>query len=430
MRNLFIFILFLAIIFCSRGISVYAEESTFKDADHFIPRAESKDERDAKAYEEPVRAEKKAQSLTDLALPSTIKVARTGYLHCSNWLNAGQPVDRVETIAFKDYVKNVLPNEWISSWPEDSLKAGAMAAKVYGWRKIAVGGRHYLQDMHNLSEAPDVVDNTCDQVYISNSAKTTTNEAVDETWDYIMTKDGEILRLFYLATEDQCTNSPYQPCMPQWGTERLAREGKNWQHILHTYYDPMEITLTYLPDVPPGHVFYEFIKNLVDANIVSGYPDGYFRPQEVVTRGAMAKFIKNAYGFADSLFCGNFPDVPTSHTFYKEITTLKCNGVVSGYADGTFKPEEQVDRGAAMKFVIEGLRKKNNNSNYLRYTGTEQRFSDVQTTNIFYEYIMAANTTGIVSGFPDGTFKPTATTDRGAMSKMIDNARKRVLGEF
>jgi len=41
--------------------------------------------------------------------------------------------DRVDRVAFKTYVKNVLPNEWISSWPSASLGAGAMAVKSYGW---------------------------------------------------------------------------------------------------------------------------------------------------------------------------------------------------------------------------------------------------------------------------------------------------------
>lgn len=179
------------------------------------------------------------------------------------------------------------------------------------------------------------------------------------------------------------------------------------------------------PDVSENHMFYTPVTNLAEDTIISGFPDGYFRPSVAVTRGAMAKFIKNAYGFGDNTSCGNFPDVPSTHVFYKEITTLKCNGVISGYPDGTFKSEVNVDRGAAMKFVIEGLRKKNNNSNYLKYTGSAQPFSDVPTSYIFYEYIMAAYTNGIVSGYPDGTFKPTVTTDRGAMSKMVDNARNK-----
>lgn len=179
------------------------------------------------------------------------------------------------------------------------------------------------------------------------------------------------------------------------------------------------------PDVPITHIFYTFIENLAVENIVSGFPDGYFRPSDPVTRGAMAKFIRNAYGFADSLSCGNFSDVSVTHVFYKDITTLKCRGVISGFPDGTFKPEANVDRGAAMKFVMSGLRKKNNNDDYLRYSGSEVKFSDVPTSHVFYEYIMAAHTNAIVSGFPDGTFKPTATTDRGAMSKMVDNARNK-----
>ena len=57
---------------------------------------------------------------TQSRLPSSILVYRK---------SAGSVV-RVD---FKTYVKNVLPNEWVSSWPAESLKAGAVAVKSYGW---------------------------------------------------------------------------------------------------------------------------------------------------------------------------------------------------------------------------------------------------------------------------------------------------------
>lgn len=176
-------------------------------------------------------------------------------------------------------------------------------------------------------------------------------------------------------------------------------------------------------DVPETYTFYTFIKNLVDDNIVSGYPDGSFKPEEPVTRGAMSKFIKNAMNIQTDTSCGAFSDVPTSHTFYSNIMSLKCAGVITGYEDGTFKPNDTVTRGAAMKFVMNGLRISKDDPNYLSYTGDTQTFPDVSTAHIFYEYIMSASTNGIVSGYEDGTFQPDNTTTRGAMSKMIDNAR-------
>ena len=61
----------------------------------------------------------------------------------------------VERVAFKTYVKNVLPNEWMTSWPAASLEAGAMAVKSFGW----------YWALHSARKTPaaqcfDVYDNT------------------------------------------------------------------------------------------------------------------------------------------------------------------------------------------------------------------------------------------------------------------------------
>lgn len=64
--------------------------------------------------------------------PTTIDILKI-------WTSNGDPqgtcqvLARYPTYDFRTYVKEVLPNEWISSWPVDSLRAGAEAVKEYGW---------------------------------------------------------------------------------------------------------------------------------------------------------------------------------------------------------------------------------------------------------------------------------------------------------
>jgi hypothetical protein len=159
-----------------------------------------------------VRFAPRAPSYSSQTLPPpTIRVAITGYTGCQAWLDAGQPVIRVDTIDFREYVKNVLPNEWLASWGNDapdSLRAGAMAVKMFAWRLVNVGWRSYL------SGNPDVVDNTCDQVYRQNTADTRTNAAVDLTWFYRMRKNGQVIEIHYVAMD--CP--PEWRCMSQWGS--------------------------------------------------------------------------------------------------------------------------------------------------------------------------------------------------------------------
>ncbi|MBI5302157.1 MAG: carboxypeptidase regulatory-like domain-containing protein [Chloroflexi bacterium] len=170
-------------------------------------------------------------------LPLTIKVGITDYAHCGDWVSAGMPVKRVDVIDFKTYVKNVLPNEWYAAWGNDapnSLRAGALAIKSFAWWRVNLGGVRPL--------GAEVVDNTCDQRYIPNTNDPRTDAAVDETWDYLMRRNAQVIEIHYLATVAQCQTSPYQPCMPQWGTYYDALDGMDWRAIAHRYYDPVAIS--------------------------------------------------------------------------------------------------------------------------------------------------------------------------------------------
>ncbi len=166
--------------------------------------------------------------------PETIRVARTGHKLCGDWLAAGRPVLSVEELPLDEYVKNVLPNEWLASWPQDSLRAGAMAVKHFAWYKILTRVRH-------AETGADVLDNTCDQYYAPNSRHASTDAAVDATWPYVMRQNGQVFAIFYLNLPERCTSSLYQPCMPQWGTKYDADAGRDWQWMLYQYYAPHEI---------------------------------------------------------------------------------------------------------------------------------------------------------------------------------------------
>ncbi|MGE6514606.1 S-layer homology domain-containing protein [Lysinibacillus sphaericus] len=102
------------------------------------------------------------------------------------------------------------------------------------------------------------------------------------------------------------------------------------------------ITNTPYKDVSPteynNHTGY--ILELSKLGIIKGYSDGTFRPNETLTRGHLALFIDRAFG--DYLPEGNsgFSDVPKSNEAYKAVKKLVGAGITTGYSDGTFKPGE------------------------------------------------------------------------------------------
>ena len=90
--------------------------------------------------------------------------------------------------------------------------------------------------------------------------------------------------------------------------------------------------------------------------IVGGYPDGSFKPQNTLTRGAAAKIICNL--MLGTKVAGQLPsiasysDVPAGSTYAPYIAYLKSEGVVGGYADGTFKPGNTLTGYAFLKMLL------------------------------------------------------------------------------
>lgn len=87
-------------------------------------------------------------------------------------------------------------------------------------------------------------------------------------------------------------------------------------------------------DVPAGSTFHSFVDCLACKGIINGYSDGTFRPNNPVTRGQLAKIVSNAAGLADPPGTALFEDVPLGSTFYDFVNRLATLGVIGGYPCG------------------------------------------------------------------------------------------------
>lgn len=100
-------------------------------------------------------------------------------------------------------------------------------------------------------------------------------------------------------------------------------------------------------DVKVNDAKAKYIQAVSDAGIISGYPDGTFRPKETVTRGEMALFLQRAYNLQPSTHV-KFKDVTVNGTSAAyAISALIAKNITSGYPDGTFRPNAPVERGEA-----------------------------------------------------------------------------------
>ncbi|HKP53615.1 MAG TPA: SBBP repeat-containing protein [Chloroflexia bacterium] len=92
-------------------------------------------------------------------------------------------------------------------------------------------------------------------------------------------------------------------------------------------------------DVPADNTFYSFVRCLACRGIISGYSDGTFRPNNDITRGQIAKIVSNSAGFSDDPGPQVYEDVPIGSPFYVWINRLSNRGYMGGYLCGLI-PEE------------------------------------------------------------------------------------------
>ena len=110
-----------------------------------------------------------------------------------------------------------------------------------------------------------------------------------------------------------------------------------------------------------GDITYQEAVTVISGlGIVDGYSDGSFGPDGALTRGAAAKIICNLIlgpTTADALSASSAPfaDVPTTNTFAGYITYCSQQGIINGYADGTFRPTGTLSGNAFMKMLLGAL---------------------------------------------------------------------------
>ncbi len=158
----------------------------------------------------------------------------------------------------------------------------------------------------------------------------------------------------------------------------------------------------------------EAVEVLTGLEVIGGYTDGSFRPTGNVTRGAFAKMVAyvmnggtNAAASYGAAAAVAFGDVETTDTFANAIGYVVSKGIVSGYADDTFRAGNSVTGVAAAKMLLGAL---GYDATAEGYTGTGW------TTNV----INAAQEAGLFAGLVDVDL--TAALSREAAAQMIYNA--------
>ncbi|MFC1749858.1 S-layer homology domain-containing protein [Pseudomonadota bacterium] len=136
-----------------------------------------------------------------------------------------------------------------------------------------------------------------------------------------------------------------------------------------------DITST-LSDIS-GHTYEDAIQYLLANDIIHGYPDETFKPDQTINRAEFVKMIVNSkFDLEDYTKVENcFPDVRTD--WYAEFVCFAKNrNIIEGYPDGYFKPEQQINFVEAAKIVVLTLGLENSNDTNIWYFGYVQALED------------------------------------------------------
>lgn len=156
------------------------------------------------------------------------------------------------------------------------------------------------------------------------------------------------------------------------------------------------------------------VQYLYSKGIVGGYSDGNFRPNDIVTRAQFAKMLVGAMEWqVQTPATPTFSDVTADFWGYSFIETAYAHGVITGYSDGTFRPGAPVTRAQVAKMVFIARQ-------WTLDAGADlATFNDVHAGDWYYTYAMAAGSSEIMSGYEDLTFRPNAPATRGQVAKIL-----------
>ncbi|WP_190972600.1 S-layer homology domain-containing protein [Bifidobacterium myosotis] len=167
---------------------------------------------------------------------------------------------------------------------------------------------------------------------------------------------------------------------------------------------------------------YLAIITLAQQGVIRGYADGSFSPATGMTRADFAAYLYRLAGEPDYTVDASdniFTDVDSSTPHYKEILWAAKNGILKGYADGTFGWSALVNRQDAAAFLY-------------RLAGSPRfdaatdaakiNFTDVDSSTPHYKEIIWAASNGIANGYSDGTFNGSATILRQDAAALLNRA--------
>jgi len=177
---------------------------------------------------------------------------------------------------------------------------------------------------------------------------------------------------------------------------------------------------TTFTDVSSNYWAAQFIQELSQRGVIAGFPDGSFRPEEAVTRAQFAAMVNKAFQKAPQRQAIRFVDVPSNYWASGAIQQAYTIGFLSGYPGNRFEPNQAIPRQQVLVSLANGLEYSANSN----VESTLQYFNDAYNIASYARSpIAAATEQQIVVNYPNVRFlNPTATATRAQVAAFIYQA--------
>lgn len=171
-------------------------------------------------------------------------------------------------------------------------------------------------------------------------------------------------------------------------------------------------------DVPSTHWAFNVIISLHDKGIVGGYPDGTFRPENNITRAEFTTFLTKALGIAEEKPAKpTFKDVAPGNWYYGRVEAAFKAGLVKGYDTGEFRPNALITRQEMTVILVRAMGMVNSASSN---AGVKTRFADDSSIASWARgFVFVSAQQGLVTGYSDNTFGPDKNATRAEACAMI-----------
>lgn len=158
------------------------------------------------------------------------------------------------------------------------------------------------------------------------------------------------------------------------------------------------------------------IDSSITSGVVNGYPDLTFRPDNTISRAEFFALINHTFNY-NTLSDTNYSDITVDQWFANDVSIAKQEGYVNGYTDGTIRPDAFISRQEAAVILNQIL-------SLTPKTTTSQFSDDSSIPSWSKNAIIAVNEASIFSGYPDDSFRPTALLTRAEALISILNSKK------